>query len=337
MLKCFLLSGENTKLAAAELKSVLEAYSQIIKLKREGRLVIVKTEISKEKMRRIQSRLALTRISGDLLFRCEVHELDSLLKKFDWARIYEQSFAVRVLRINGKNHKRELSEGKIGGLIFEFLKKSGLEPVVNLTNPETDIRIIVQDEKIFCVKVIAEREEGFEKRRQGKLPSRYPVGMHPKLSRCMVNLTGASDSSRVYDPFCGTGGILIEAALIGMKAEGSDIDEDMLKLCAQNLKHLGIRAKIFRLDATQISKPLEYVVSDLPYGKSSKLSEEKEKLYAKFIKVLELRLKGTAVLCINKKDYSMFRERLKRIKIEAVFDHYIHKSLTKRIMVLKAC
>ncbi|MEM3877393.1 MAG: hypothetical protein QXW07_02705, partial [Candidatus Woesearchaeota archaeon] len=100
MLKCFLLSGENTKLAAAELKSVLEAYSQIIKLKREGRLVIVKTEISKEKMRRIQSRLALTRISGDLLFRCEVHELDSLLKKFDWARIYEQSFAVRVLRIN---------------------------------------------------------------------------------------------------------------------------------------------------------------------------------------------------------------------------------------------
>ncbi len=44
--------------------------------------------------------------------------------------------------------------------------------------------------------------------------------MSPKLARCMVNLTGVKENDLVLDPFCGTGGILIEAGIMGARVIG---------------------------------------------------------------------------------------------------------------------
>ena len=64
------------------------------------------------------------------------------------------------------------------------------------------------------------------------------VGMlPPKLARMMVNLTGIA-SGRVLDPFCGTGVLLQEAALLGFDVYGTDLSEKMVRYSTENLDWL---------------------------------------------------------------------------------------------------
>ena len=64
------------------------------------------------------------------------------------------------------------------------------------------------------------------------------VGMlPPKLARMMVNLTGVA-SGRVLDPFCGTGVLLQEAALLGFDVYGTDLSEKMVRYSTENLDWL---------------------------------------------------------------------------------------------------
>ena len=64
------------------------------------------------------------------------------------------------------------------------------------------------------------------------------VGMlPPKLARIMINLTGVA-SGRVLDPFCGTGVLLQEAALLGFDVYGTDLSEKMVRYSTENLDWL---------------------------------------------------------------------------------------------------
>ena len=64
------------------------------------------------------------------------------------------------------------------------------------------------------------------------------VGMlPPKLARMMVNLTGVA-SGRLLDPFCGTGVLLQEAALLGFDVYGTDLSEKMVRYSTENLDWL---------------------------------------------------------------------------------------------------
>ncbi|MFA6918177.1 MAG: DNA methyltransferase [Candidatus Gracilibacteria bacterium] len=60
------------------------------------------------------------------------------------------------------------------------------------------------------------------------------VGMlPPKLAQVMINLAGTGTKT-IYDPFCGTGTIPIEAMLMGKTAIGSDIDTRMVEFSKEN-------------------------------------------------------------------------------------------------------
>ncbi len=176
----------------------------------------------------------------------------------------------------------------------------------------------------------------FLSRRAHLLPEGHPTSLHPKLARAMVNLTGASKGDVILDPFCGAGGILIEAGLVGFQVVGFDIDLIMLRRAKINLDYVGV--KDFRLeqkDATLISKHYDYIVTDLPYGRNSKLSEkELEVLYLKFFKVLKRVKVKKAVIGLP--DFVDYKKLIKKsgLKIKKEFDWYLHKSLTKKILIL---
>jgi tRNA (guanine10-N2)-dimethyltransferase len=65
------------------------------------------------------------------------------------------------------------------------------------------------------------------------------VGMlPPKLAQIMLNLAQPPTDSTVLDPFCGTGVVLMEAALQGYSLAGSDINQQMIDYTAANLDWL---------------------------------------------------------------------------------------------------
>jgi tRNA (guanine10-N2)-dimethyltransferase len=74
----------------------------------------------------------------------------------------------------------------------------------------------------------------------------------PKLARIMVNLTKTSYKDTIWDPFCGSGAILLEALLLGRNALGSDIDKEAVANSEKNLQWL--------IDNYQLSPDLQYNV-----------------------------------------------------------------------------
>ena len=76
----------------------------------------------------------------------------------------------------------------------------------------------------------------------------------PKLARMMINLTGLREGI-IWDPFCGSGTILMESLVLGFDVLGSDIDPNALQYSDDNIKWLDtkdmigeIKYDIFPLD-----------------------------------------------------------------------------------------
>ena len=65
------------------------------------------------------------------------------------------------------------------------------------------------------------------------------VGMlPPKLAQIMINLAAPAPDARILDPFCGTGVVLQEAALLGHAVYGTDLSEKMIRYSKENLDWL---------------------------------------------------------------------------------------------------
>ena len=95
---------------------------------------------------------------------------------------------------------------------------------------------LAQTVHVQDIEAYAARDQGRPKRdaRVGMLP--------PKLAQIIVNLATAdnqpTDRITVMDPFCGTGVLLQEAALMGYRVYGSDIDPRMIEYTNKNLAWL---------------------------------------------------------------------------------------------------
>jgi tRNA G10 N-methylase Trm11 len=119
--------------------------------------------------------------------------------------------------------------------------------------------------------------------RDQKRPKRDAfVGMlPPKLAQIMVNLACGTLPPTIYhlpptilDPFCGTGVILQEAALIGYDVYGTDLSDKMVDYSRINLEWLHDRHRVdfkLKLDqgdamTTRWKKPIDAVVSETYLG-----------------------------------------------------------------------
>lgn len=84
---------------------------------------------------------------------------------------------------------------------------------------------------------LRDREKPYANRRKGMLP--------PKVARMMVNLAigqgqwpavPPTTAPTIYDPFCGTGTVLLEAAQRGCRVVGSDIDPEAISGTKRNIE-----------------------------------------------------------------------------------------------------
>jgi len=67
---------------------------------------------------------------------------------------------------------------------------------------------------------------------------RESLAISPRLSKILINLSGAKRRDLMLDPFCGIGGILQEALIKGMRVHGIDKDKNATIGAEQNLEWL---------------------------------------------------------------------------------------------------
>lgn len=162
----------------------------------------------------------------------------------------KMNFAASIL---GTNKLHSISIKEILNFSKKFLKSLGINSrFVNKDfrgNPKPstiykakvlekgiDISIIKLDNNIYLGKSISIQDiDAYSKRDFDKPGRDAKVGMlPPKLAQIMINLAGPTKS--IFDPFCGTGTVLLEGLLMGKEAVvGSDISERMVQMTEQNL------------------------------------------------------------------------------------------------------
>lgn len=337
----FILSGENETLPKAEVTASLETenVSFNIKYHQNGILIIEIADEDSAVIDIIGKKIAYTHEICKLLFETSIPHLNEDIQKYPWKDLISQDYAVRVKRVGiDPDFNSQAMEIELGGIIK---KELGDEARVNLENPDTFLRTIVLDDSILVSKQLIKRsKKHYNDLKPHKRPFFYPGSMSPKLARGMVNLARAKKGSTVLDPFCGTGGILIEAGIVGAKVIGTDIDEKMVEGTKKNLEYCNIKDyKIFQGDARYITleEKVDAIVTDPPYGISASTAGiDSKKIYEESLVSMQELLKEDGYICMATPHYLDIHELVSHTKFKIIEQYKIrmHKSLTRVISVI---
>ncbi len=273
-------------------------------------------------------RLALTHAVLEYLGECiaERDAVAGLLQELSLS--VEGTFAGRVKKVFGNVMDASSKE-------LEALIGSHVTGTVSLPHPDTEFRLIVTGDRCYFGRLLFPVDRGvFESRNPGKREFFHPGVMMPRIARALINIACVGAGEVMLDPFCGTGGMLIEAQLIGATAIGSDMDPFMVSGSRRNMRS----ADLLLADAASLplrNESVDAVVTDLPYGQSvSILGESMERLYLDVLGEIRRVLKtGRRAVLVTHRDISPLAADY--LKIEQLHEQRVHKSLTRRVLVLR--
>jgi tRNA (guanine10-N2)-dimethyltransferase len=331
------LSREYPDLPKEEALSCMRPLSTVSEIYSDERILIVETGLSKKAVKTLGKRLAFSfnisilQSEMPIALKNNQDAVKTIKREVSKFNIPPGTFRIKVKKYSARDSAREESDAcpeeieKEVGSIWEDKK-------VNLVSPTTEVRIVLYGEKAYCGVTLCRVDRSlYENRRPHLRPFFSPVSLHPRIARGLVNLAEIRAGDRILDPFCGTGGFLIEAGLLGAKVFGSDAQEKMVEGCKKNLEWFGIKDAV--IEHEEISKVGFYgmnaVVADFPYGRSSKAVGMNEELYEKsFRKISEMLVPGGfAVTGLPDEQVKKIGE--KYLTLKKIFPCYVHKHLTR--------
>ena len=334
-------SQEHPELPLAELKAVMECENieATIDVVAEG-LVILK-DIPEDRIdlynETLTRRLGYTHEVHQLIMKSSPERLSEDIPSINWPDYISETFAVRVKRLNSQIDT-VATERKAGALILDNC--NGIK--VKLREPNSLVRMVASKNDIYiAIEKFKLNKKHFVESKPHKRPFFYPGSMSPKLARCMVNLSRVTEGQLLLDPFCGTGGILIEAGLIGCKVVGSDIYWKMKNGAAINLDYFGITDyRTFNLDVRELKmyEKVAAVVTDPPYGISTSTGDiEGDNIFKEFFISIYDNMRDDAYLCMASPHYVDLKPMADEVGFEIVEQYGIkmHRSLTRIISVIR--
>jgi tRNA (guanine10-N2)-dimethyltransferase len=268
------------------------------------------------------SRLGLSHAAFQFLFACRASEIE---KNFSQARWHsEKTFKIIV------HHAGPDTLARVSRRVAEKIP----DAKASMQHPETEFHFFfLNDGRVIAGKLLWQNTEDFESRKVHRWPAPHPTGTHPQLARAMVNLAGATRT--IVDPFCGAGGTLIEAGLMGLKPVGYDISSDLLVKAMKNLQGYGVHNfALGNKDARTLAGKIPHLVADLPYGRNTPPKGLNE-LYAAFLNCLKAVLTKRAVLGFPSTIDHRPLLRQAKLKILNEFSWEINRKLSKTIVVVQ--
>lgn len=276
--------------------------------------------------------LAYTRHAGELVGHAE-GDVDAAATLLDAATLgfggSKPSVAVRARAPRESRVDTQRAERELGSV----LAARGFD--IELDAPEETLRAVFSGGRCFLAWERLSTVRDFSARQPTERPFFQPGGMDPLLARAVVNLARVDPGDRFLDPMCGTGGVPIEAGLVGADVVGTDAQAKMVRGARENLREYVGSAAVARADATRLPFPKEAfdaVAFDAPYGRQSKI--ETHTLEALVEGALaEANRVATRCVLVADRDW---REEAEAAgwEPEARFERRVHRSLTRYVLVL---
>lgn len=334
----FLLSGEHPKIPSSEVIASIEAeecdYEVVESL---DQVLTVDTHANPL---RLASRLGMAHWVGENFGISSPEYLMDSLGSSDLLDFLPQSgdIAVRVKRI--KRYLPEINELKLAERVAdEILEEYDYD--INLENQENEIFILLTEGKIVSTIVRAKIDRSaFVERKPPKRAAVHPGTMQPNFARALVNLARTPRNGTFLDPFCGVGGILLEAGLLGAIPVGIDIDSELIEGAEENLQVSGINEFELRTgDARDLEiEKVDAIATDPPYGRQASTGGmELKDLYRDALPVLADSLKSGGYFCITAPSGLNLKKMAKNIPLEPIekYQQRVHKSLIRKIYVFR--
>ena len=310
------LSGEHPELPREEIAATLPIL--------DYRTQVVVTESVDPT---IPERFAYTHVIMKFIGECQATRDAFIQMMRDFAITCDLPFCGRVKKM--ADHGMDAPSAELERLIGYYVSGK-----VSVSSPGTIFRMVIAGGRCYLGEVLWELDRSpYHERKPGNRPYFHPGVMMPRMIRSLINISGATPGETVLDPFCGTGGTLIETDLIGCNALGTDADPFMIQGCRLNLD----AAMAAVADAGTLPFPdasIDHVVSDLPYGQSVLIiGGGIEELYRQALSEIRRVVKpGKKSVIVTHRDISALAGTY--FTITAQYEQRVHKSLTRRILVV---
>ncbi len=282
---------------------------------------------------RIGSSVKLTQVLTTLPFRTFDHALDAAVP-FLHATHHERGGKLHIgvsvygRRISGSQINRHtlILKKKLRSKDLSVRLVPNKQPTLNaaqvlrnkLTKGGFELCLIFDQNNVHLARTLAIQDIDAYAKRDREKPVRDPlVGMlPPKLAQTLINLTSPKHGQHLLDPFCGSGTVLMEAELMGLKAHGSDISPDMVAAAQANIAWLlpdtpvAKRPPIeladacrfnwpWRIDAIAAETYLGPALRQLPEPKAlAKIIDEVDEIHRAFLQNLAPQIKSGTKLAL---------------------------------------
>ncbi|HET6747503.1 MAG TPA: DNA methyltransferase [Candidatus Saccharimonadales bacterium] len=191
---------------------------------------------------------------------------------------------------------------------------------LGLSANKVELLVVKASDGRVCIaeSIGAQNITSLARRDQGRPKRDAFVGMlPPKLAQIMINLAPTKPGGRVLDPFCGTGVILQEAALLGYAVYGTDLSEKMIRYSHDNLAwlkdayHISFNQDLYVGDAMETiwEQPIDAVACESYLGQPFSAPPSPEKLdqvrkncnhiISTFLKNISSQLQPGTPLCVG--------------------------------------
>lgn len=262
-LYAFQLSGEHDTIPRSEALAILGICSQ--NFREIGFLdQCLLVEAEGLDTRALELRLGMTHRVIEVLAVCDA-SLEALGEAVREIELPKRSYRIRAKRIKHAALKTDLVEQEVGRCLFRRGYRADLK------NPEIDLKAVITGDRIVLgVEIARPDRSGFEDRRPHLKPFFHPGVLMPRIARALVNISQALPGEQLLDPFAGTGGILVEACLVGIKGIGVDVQKMLIRGASANIA--GLNCSLILGDAKRLpfnDSSIDAAVLDIPYGRSA--------------------------------------------------------------------
>ncbi len=237
----------------------------------------------------------------------ELNKIHKEIKSIDFSFIKsDESFAIKVKRL-GVHDFNSMDIARVAGdaVIKSYLSSEKKRLTVNLNSPDIIIRVELIDD-LLLVGLDTTGKKGLHRR--GYRIYQHPAPLNPTIAASLLKISEWDPSKVLVDPMCGSGTILIEAALMGSGIPPGLIREsgDELPLkrdlrligvekfrkhvegCKKMLLNLGMDfIEVLKGDAGRLDeyiKKADVIVTNPPYGIRIGKRSIIRRLYHRFLK-----------------------------------------------------
>lgn len=332
-----LLSGEHPALPTAELRALLDVHDPAAKLEVTGLVARIEGGPGSDAA---LARTALLHAWGEPWGTAEDSQAGlASLVQFVRARTTGKGSAAVVTERRGKEKSTRSLE--VERALGAALKEAG-HPI-DLRNPDTVVYAWLLDGRIYIGRRLGTGgRSAYEARISDQRQHFSPVSLHPRRAASLLHLARVAPGGTLYDPFCGTGAFVLEAALEGYNVLASDLDSFMVQGTLQTVtdippEALDVEAFVADIgDTPALVGPVDGIVTDLPYGRASSTDREGVRaLYGRAFTAFAQLLRPGGYAVVGHPDPALVPDApASGLAVVERYQEFSHKSLTRHFAVV---